>query len=64
MSDSRTQETKRDCMGEKRHIDMAVCLTCGWEEYDVPLVNTEIGWRLRKKCSVCNGQLVSNPRRG
>lgn len=44
--------------------EMACCMKCGAEEYDVPLVETEIGMRLRKKCSVCGGQLVSNPRRG
>lgn len=43
---------------------MAVCLNCGAEEYDVPLVETEIGLCLREKCDKCGGQLVSNPRRG
>jgi len=45
-------------------LDMACCLKCGAEEYDVPLVETEIGDRLRKQCDKCGGQLVSNPRRG
>lgn len=51
-------------MSDSKTLDMASCLKCGAEEYDVPLVDTEIGWRLRKKCDACGGQLVSNPRRG